>query len=97
MIYKIHSHATDIITTAMKASTERSLFISSRLVINRFTFTSGNSELIQNKIIEKEAKFEEVRFPLPWKDANIAGKWWGPKDKNPVICIHGYQVEIFNI
>ncbi|XP_065340734.1 probable serine hydrolase [Cloeon dipterum] len=34
-------------------------------------------------------KYEEVRFPVPW--GHIAGKWWGPQDRQPVIAMHGWQ------
>ncbi|XP_053691338.1 probable serine hydrolase [Sabethes cyaneus] len=32
---------------------------------------------------------EEVRIPVPYGE--IAGKWWGPKDVRPVVCLHGWQ------
>ncbi|CAB3381410.1 Hypothetical predicted protein [Cloeon dipterum] len=34
-------------------------------------------------------KYEEIRVPVPW--GHIAGKWWGPQDKQPVIALHGWQ------
>lgn len=33
---------------------------------------------------------EEIRIPVPW--GHIAGKWWGPKNKRPVVAYHGWQV-----
>lgn len=36
--------------------------------------------------------YEEVRIPTPWGD--IAGKWWGPRDKRPILALHGWQVII---
>ncbi|PNF16490.1 hypothetical protein B7P43_G07800 [Cryptotermes secundus] len=37
--------------------------------------------------LEREVK--EIRIPVPW--GHIAGKWWGPQDARPVLCLHGYQ------
>ncbi|XP_041978914.1 probable serine hydrolase [Aricia agestis] len=34
-------------------------------------------------------KVEEVEIPVPW--GHVAGRWWGPRDKQPVIAIHGWQ------
>ncbi|XP_065332703.1 probable serine hydrolase isoform X1 [Cloeon dipterum] len=36
----------------------------------------------------EERKYEEVRIPVPW--GHIAGKWWGPKNKQPVLAMHGW-------
>ncbi|XP_030041227.2 probable serine hydrolase [Manduca sexta] len=32
---------------------------------------------------------EEIEIPVPW--GHVAGKWWGPRDKQPIIAIHGWQ------
>ncbi|XP_044015511.1 probable serine hydrolase isoform X2 [Aphidius gifuensis] len=32
---------------------------------------------------------EEVSIPVPW--GHISGKWWGPKDIQPILSIHGWQ------
>ncbi|XP_028176472.1 probable serine hydrolase [Ostrinia nubilalis] len=32
---------------------------------------------------------EEVEIPVPW--GHVAGRWWGPRDKQPIIAIHGWQ------
>lgn len=32
---------------------------------------------------------EEVKIPVPW--GHIAGKWWGKKDVQPILAIHGWQ------
>lgn len=34
--------------------------------------------------------FVEVEIPVPW--GKIAGKWWGSKEKKPILVLHGYQV-----
>ncbi|KAI8436564.1 hypothetical protein MSG28_010091 [Choristoneura fumiferana] len=32
---------------------------------------------------------EEIEIPVPW--GHVAGRWWGPRDKQPIIAIHGWQ------
>lgn len=32
---------------------------------------------------------EEIEIPVPW--GHVAGRWWGPKNKQPIIAIHGWQ------
>lgn len=32
---------------------------------------------------------EEVDIPVPW--GIVKGKWWGPKDKQPILATHGWQ------
>lgn len=32
---------------------------------------------------------EEIRLKLTF--GMIAGKWWGPKNRRPIICLHGWQ------
>lgn len=34
-------------------------------------------------------EFEEIQFKVPW--GHIAGKWYGPKDKRPIVGLHGWQ------
>ncbi|KAI5646616.1 alpha/beta hydrolase fold domain-containing protein [Phthorimaea operculella] len=34
-------------------------------------------------------KVEEVEIPMPW--GHVAGRWWGPRDKQPIIALHGWQ------
>ncbi|XP_055911668.1 serine hydrolase-like protein [Eupeodes corollae] len=34
-------------------------------------------------------EFEEVQFSVPW--GHVAGKWYGPKDKRPIVGLHGWQ------
>ncbi|XP_065168049.1 probable serine hydrolase isoform X2 [Atheta coriaria] len=36
-----------------------------------------------------EAQGVEVRIPVPW--GHLAGKWWGPKDRTPILTLHGWQ------
>lgn len=32
---------------------------------------------------------EEINIPMPW--GHVAGRWWGPRNKQPIIAIHGWQ------
>ncbi|CAF4903213.1 unnamed protein product [Pieris macdunnoughi] len=32
---------------------------------------------------------EEIVIPVPW--GHVAGRWWGPRNKQPLIAIHGWQ------
>ncbi|KAF4519380.1 hypothetical protein B566_EDAN008688 [Ephemera danica] len=32
---------------------------------------------------------EEVEIPVPW--GHISGRWWGPRTKQPILCLHGWQ------
>ncbi|KAK9887864.1 hypothetical protein WA026_000172 [Henosepilachna vigintioctopunctata] len=36
-----------------------------------------------------DVHYEEVKIPVPW--GHISGKWWGPKAKQPIITLHGWQ------
>ncbi|XP_050428897.1 probable serine hydrolase isoform X2 [Adelges cooleyi] len=33
--------------------------------------------------------FEEIQIPVPF--GYVSAKWWGPRDKQPIIAIHGWQ------
>jgi len=33
--------------------------------------------------------FQEVKIPVPW--GHVAGKWWNPSDKRPILTLHGWQ------
>ncbi|XP_044583794.1 probable serine hydrolase isoform X1 [Cotesia glomerata] len=32
---------------------------------------------------------EEIKIPVPW--GHISGKWWGPKNIQPIVTLHGRQ------
>lgn len=34
-------------------------------------------------------RVEEIEIPMPW--GLVAGRWWGPRDKQPIIAMHGWQ------
>lgn len=31
----------------------------------------------------------EYEIPVPW--GKVAGKWWGPQNRQPILCLHGWQ------
>ncbi|KAF5283166.1 hypothetical protein FQR65_LT02678 [Abscondita terminalis] len=33
--------------------------------------------------------WDEIKIPVSW--GHIAGKWWGPQDKRPILVLHGWQ------
>ncbi|KAF2880288.1 hypothetical protein ILUMI_25884 [Ignelater luminosus] len=40
-------------------------------------------------LLMRNRSYEEVRIPVPWGE--YAGKWWGPRDKRPILALHGWQ------
>ncbi|KAK5641240.1 hypothetical protein RI129_009787 [Pyrocoelia pectoralis] len=36
-----------------------------------------------------DEEFEEIAIEVPW--GHIAGKWWGARDVQPILAIHGWQ------
>ncbi|KRT85259.1 hydrolase, partial [Oryctes borbonicus] len=34
-------------------------------------------------------EWDEIEIPVPW--GHISAKWWGSKDRQPVIALHGWQ------
>ncbi|XP_076160863.1 putative serine hydrolase isoform X1 [Ptiloglossa arizonensis] len=46
------------------------------------TFTDSINE-------HKTRSVEEIQIPVPW--GHLSGKWWGPKDHQPIVAIHGWQ------
>ncbi|XP_076675258.1 putative serine hydrolase isoform X1 [Andrena cerasifolii] len=32
---------------------------------------------------------EEIKIPVPW--GHLSGKWWGPKNVEPIVALHGRQ------
>lgn len=49
----------------------------------------NNSPCLQNPILNRRP-CKEIKIPVPW--GHIAGKWWGPEDKRPILALHGWQV-----
>lgn len=40
--------------------------------------------------MSSKTNFEEIKIPVPW--GHIAAKLWGPKNRRPILTIHGWQV-----
>ncbi|XP_059615310.1 probable serine hydrolase [Phlebotomus argentipes] len=59
--------------------------------IFRKSKASSNGEAIKD-VRENSKKATKVRIEVPW--GHIAGKWWGPKNTRPILCIHGWQDNI---
>ncbi|XP_039296413.1 probable serine hydrolase, partial [Nilaparvata lugens] len=36
-----------------------------------------------------ERSYEDIDIPVPW--GHISGKWWGPRDQQPILVLHGWQ------
>ncbi|XP_014211832.1 probable serine hydrolase isoform X2 [Copidosoma floridanum] len=49
--------------------------------------TTEDNDSSCNRYGKKE--YEEVNIPVPW--GYISGKWWGPKEIQPIIALHGRQ------
>lgn len=41
------------------------------------------------RISTTHSDVQEIRIQMPL--GKIAGKWWGPKDKRPIVALHGWQ------
>ncbi|XP_068633313.1 probable serine hydrolase [Battus philenor] len=42
-----------------------------------------------NSDVPANTTVEEIEIPVPW--GHVAAKWWGPRNKQPLIAIHGWQ------
>lgn len=40
-------------------------------------------------VADESDDWTEYKIPVPW--GFIAGKWWGSKHQQPIICLHGWQ------
>ncbi|KAJ8683029.1 hypothetical protein QAD02_018821 [Eretmocerus hayati] len=49
----------------------------------------GASESTKTQNGSKTQEFEEVNIPVPW--GCISGKWWGSRERQPIIALHGRQ------
>ncbi|KAJ6649688.1 putative serine hydrolase [Pseudolycoriella hygida] len=38
---------------------------------------------------KSDGLWDEIEIPVPW--GFVAGKWWGPRNKQPVLALHGWQ------
>ncbi|XP_055383557.1 probable serine hydrolase [Condylostylus longicornis] len=51
--------------------------------------STNNSTIEQNHPDSDMKTWEEVSISVPW--GLVCGKWWGPRNKQPIIAIHGWQ------
>ncbi|XP_031619333.1 probable serine hydrolase [Contarinia nasturtii] len=51
--------------------------------------STTNGDIQQNELEIPHRHWEEVTFEVPW--GTVAGKWYGDRDKQPVIALHGWQ------
>ncbi|XP_058447440.1 probable serine hydrolase [Malaya genurostris] len=41
------------------------------------------------ELYDRKHKVTEVEIPIPY--GKLAGKWFGPKNLRPIVCLHGFQ------
>uniref|UniRef100_A0AAG5D9Q4 AB hydrolase-1 domain-containing protein n=1 Tax=Anopheles atroparvus TaxID=41427 RepID=A0AAG5D9Q4_ANOAO len=53
--------------------------------------TDVDAEPIETLVERHDARHgvQEVRIPVPFGE--LAGKWWGPRNIRPIVCLHGWQ------
>lgn len=39
--------------------------------------------------MDNDISWSEYKIPVPW--GQVSGKWWGARDRQPILCIHGWQ------
>ncbi|XP_067623083.1 probable serine hydrolase isoform X2 [Eurosta solidaginis] len=47
------------------------------------------TKTINNGVCRGEDSWKEISLEVPW--GIVAGKWWGPQNRQPVIALHGWQ------
>ncbi|XP_018319174.1 probable serine hydrolase isoform X1 [Agrilus planipennis] len=48
-----------------------------------------NKNTVAARKIATKREVCEIRIPVQW--GHVAGKWWGPRDKRPILALHGWQ------
>lgn len=51
--------------------------------------SDNNTNNCTNGDVQTPENWQEISIPVPW--GHVAAKWWGPKNKQPIIAIHGWQ------
>ncbi|KAG7196535.1 hypothetical protein KM043_018558 [Ampulex compressa] len=53
--------------------------------------TEGDSASTGSRVngYDKNRDAAEIQIPVPW--GHISGKWWGPRDMQPIVALHGWQ------
>ncbi|KAF5283165.1 hypothetical protein FQR65_LT02677 [Abscondita terminalis] len=59
------------------------------MIINRSTLHLNNAKNVIFRFLSSQRSFEEIKLPLPW--GHLAGKWWSPYDRKPILATHGWQ------
>ncbi|RZC34479.1 Abhydrolase 6 and/or Hydrolase 4 domain containing protein [Asbolus verrucosus] len=61
------------------------------MMLSRKSLLILNTNLVKNcRLFSTEQRaFHEVKVPVPW--GHVAGRWWEPWDKRPILAIHGWQ------
>lgn len=54
-------------------------------------FLVTSNKLLTKRFLSMSTKksWQEIAIPVPW--GYIQGKWWGPMNARPVLCLHGWQ------
>lgn len=50
---------------------------------------SNSTTSNQTNGYKNERVCEEIKIPVPW--GFVAGKWWGSRDQQPILALHGWQ------
>lgn len=61
-------------------------------MFTKLKITSNHHESTSQEMnghIRNEDTWKEVSISVPW--GFVKGKWWGPRNKQPVIALHGWQ------
>lgn len=43
--------------------------------------------ILSDSVVERA--WEEIEIPVPW--GKVAGKWYGSRNRQPIIALHGWQ------
>lgn len=57
--------------------------------VNGASTTNGNAKTIGNGCYRDDDSWKEITIDVPW--GTVAGKWWGPQNRQPILALHGWQ------
>jgi hypothetical protein len=58
-----------------------------------FNSAAGINTISNEYCSNYKGNIDEIQIEMPF--GHIAGKWWGRRDIQPILCIHGWQGENF--